>query len=94
MLVPLDGSAQAEQIIPDVAGMATDWGLEPWLLQVVHPFDDESSKRVDASLGHARSRLHDLGVEAKTDIQFASNAGLNIDQQARSLGAALIVMSS
>jgi len=94
LLVPLDGSARSEQILPEVAGVSTDWGLEPWLLQVVHPFDSEMSQHLDTALVGAQTRLRDLGVDAKTDFQFASNAAVAIDQQARGLGAALIMMSS
>ena len=94
LLVPLDGSDRAGQILPEVAGVASDWGLEAWLLQVVHPFDTETSDHVDTAVVDAQARLHDLGVEAKTDFQFASNVALTINHQARSLGAAVIMMSS
>jgi len=94
LLVPLDGSARSEQILPEVAGVATDWGLEPWLLQAVHPFDSEMSQHLDTALTGAQARLRDLGVDAKTDCQFASNAAVAIDQEARGLGASLIMMSS
>ena len=38
--------------------------------------------------------MRDLGVDAKTDFQFASNAAVAVNQQARGLGVALIMMSS
>jgi nucleotide-binding universal stress UspA family protein len=94
MLVPLDGSGRAERILPKVAEVVGEWDLEPWLLQVAHPFDTEVAHDLDHALDRARARLADLGITAKIDFQFASNATVTIDSQARHLGAALIVMSS
>ena len=94
LVVPLDGSGRAERILPRVAEVIGEWDLEPWLVQVAHPFDTEVAHEADHALDRARSRLADLGVPAKIDFQFASNAAGAIDAQARNLGAALIVMSS
>ncbi len=94
LMVPLDGSERAEQILPEVAGLASDWGLDTWLVQIVHPFDNETAQHLDSALTTAQSRLRELGVEAKIDYQFGSNAPASIAEQARLLGAALIVMSS
>lgn len=94
LLVPLDGSEQATHVLPEVAGLATDWGLETWLLQIIHAFDTETAQHLDTALTGAQNRLRDLGVEAKTDYQFSSNAPAAIAEQARLVGTALIVMSS
>lgn len=94
VLVPLDGSGRAERILSKVAEVVDEWDLEPWLLQVAHPFDTEVAHEGDHALERARARLADMGVTAKIDFQFASNAAGSIDAQAKNLGAALIVMSS
>jgi len=94
LVVPLDGSGRAERILPRVAEVAREWDLEPWLVQVAHPFDTEVAHDADHALDRARARLADLGFTAKIDFQFASNAAGAIDAQAKNLGAALIVMSS
>ena len=67
LLVPLDGSEQATHVLPEVAGLATDWGLETWLVQIIHAFDTETAQHLDTVLTSAQNRLRDLGVEAKTD---------------------------
>ncbi len=94
MLVPLDGTERAGQILPEVAGVATDWGLEPWLVQVVHPFNADRTDPVDTAVADACARLRELGVEAKTDFPVASNVPDAINEQARTVGAAVIMMSS
>ena len=94
LLVPLDGSARGREILPDAAGVAVDWNLETSLLQVVHPFDNETTRHLGADLAVAQERMRALGVEAKTDIAFGSNPPQTIAQEARQLGAALIMMSS
>jgi nucleotide-binding universal stress UspA family protein len=94
LLVPLDGSARAEQILPEAAGVAVDWGLETSLLQVVHPFDNVTAQHLGSALTVAADRMRDLGVEAKTDLLFGANPAQTIAHQARELGAALIIMSS
>jgi nucleotide-binding universal stress UspA family protein len=94
LLVPLDGSDRGEQILPEAAGVAVDWNLETSLLQVVHPFDNETAQHLGAALTAAQERMRGLGVETKTDILFATNPAQTISQQARELGAALVIMSS
>ena len=94
VVVPLDGSGRAERILPQVADVVREWNLEPWLVQVAHPFDTEVAHDADHALDRARSRMAELGITAKIDFQFASNAAGAIDSQAKNLGAALIVMSS
>ena len=95
LLVPLDGSARSEQILPEVAGVATDWGLEPWLLQVVHPFYSEMSQHLDTTLVGAQ--------RAAARSRRGRQDGLPVRLQRRrwpstsrpeALGAALIMMSS
>jgi len=94
LLVPLDGSERAERIVDQVATIVEEWDLEPWLLQVAHPFDTEAATNMEHSLDRARRRFEELGVSPKLDFQFSSNAAVAIDGQARNLGASLIVMSS
>jgi nucleotide-binding universal stress UspA family protein len=94
LLVPLDGSESGQQILAEAAGVAVDWNLDTSLLQVVHPFDNETTRHLGAELTRAQERMHDLGVEAKIDIVFGTNPPQTITRQARDLGAALIIMSS
>ncbi len=94
MVVPLDGSERVEQILPQAAGLASDWGLETWLLQVVHPLDTETLAHVDEGLTRARERMVDLGVDAKVETRFSSDVSREICQQAEGVGASVIVMST
>jgi nucleotide-binding universal stress UspA family protein len=94
LLVPLDCSERAERIVTQVAAIVEEWDLEPWLLQVAHPFDTEAATNMEHSLDRARARFEELGVSPKLDFQFSSNAAVAIDGQAKNLGASLIVMSS
>jgi nucleotide-binding universal stress UspA family protein len=94
VLIPLDGSERAERVVPAAARIARDWGLEPWLLQVAHPFDTEVAHNVEHTLDRAQARFEELGVSPKVDFQFSSNAAVAIAGEARTLGASLILMSS
>ncbi len=94
VLVPLDGSDRAGQILPEVAGMAADWGLEPWLLQVSHPYYADKS-------GPATPRWPTPAPACATSASRPRPTSSSpptwpdaINEQAQALGAAAIMMSS
>ena len=94
LIVPLDGSVRAEGIVRQAAAVVEEWGLEPWLVQVAHPFDTEAAANMTHSLDRARAQFEALGVSVKLDFQFSSDAAVAIAGQAGHLDASLIVMSS
>ncbi len=95
LLIPLDGSVEAERsVLPLAAEIARSWNLDPWLIQVAHPFDNAVAEHADHVFDRAEAELRALGVEPRLDFQFASNIALTINGQAQHLGAALIIMAS
>jgi nucleotide-binding universal stress UspA family protein len=93
LLVPVDGSAEDEQILPPVAEIVERSDLQPVLVQVAHPFDVAEGSHAGQALEHTREQLHAMGIDAKAEHRFASNVPLTIDEVARAWGAALIVMA-
>jgi nucleotide-binding universal stress UspA family protein len=94
LVIPLDGSGRAERILPYAAAVARTWGLEPWLVQIAHPFDNAVAEQAQTILLRPRQEMKRLGLEAKTDFQWAANAAASVAGQADTIGAALIVMST
>ncbi len=92
MVIPLDGSGRAERILPFAATISRSWKLDPWLVQVAHPFDNEVAQHAEHALERPRAELKAHGVEAHMDFQWASNAPACICAESRTIGAALIVM--
>jgi nucleotide-binding universal stress UspA family protein len=94
VLVPLDGSEEAEEIIPLVVELAHQLELEPMLLRVIHPLDDEGARHYDTSLDRAVKTFEDAGFHPEVEVIFSSNAPVSIVGYAQSIGASLIAMST
>jgi nucleotide-binding universal stress UspA family protein len=98
IVVPLDGSALAEQILPDVASLALRINATVSLLQVLTP-TTYSQERImqpgfpwweadmaaaDAYLSRAASRLAEEGVAVSKDVVLGENiAGTVLDYAVR-----------
>jgi nucleotide-binding universal stress UspA family protein len=97
LVVGLDGSELAEQILPTVGAWATDLGLTPWLFQVLSP-------RVPLEIGDdvqetgyvhkVANRLADQGVKAEWEIVHDHDAAAAIVRFARAEQPALIGLTT
>ncbi len=94
LVIPLDGSGRAERILPYAAAVSRAWDLDPWLVQIAHPFDNEVAQHAEHVLERPERELRAQGLEPRTDFQWASNVPASIAGQARVIGASLILMSS
>ncbi len=94
LVIPLDGSPRAERILPYAASVSRTWHLEPWLVQVAHPFDNEVAQTAANALDRPARLLRGHGLDVKTAFQWSSAPAACIAAEARSLQAGLILMSS
>jgi nucleotide-binding universal stress UspA family protein len=94
LLVPLDGSEEAEAIIPLAVDVARQLSLEPMLLRVIHPLDDEGARHLDTSLDRAVKTFEDAGFHPEVEVVFSSNTPVSIVGYAQTIGASLIAMST
>ena len=89
ILVPIDGSAEANAALPYAAALATP-GMEIVLLTVVPSADADSAR---ASLETAAQRLRVAGRSVRTEVA-AGDPARSIVDTAADLGAEMIVMAS
>lgn len=108
ILVPLDGSARAERILPHVEEMALNFGAEMILLRVIQPVHpmpapaqveysvklvEEDHKQAERYLKAKRGELREKGIRARTRIVFGQVAS-TITRVAEAEGVDLIAMAS
>jgi len=108
ILVPLDGSARAERILPHVEGIAAKFGAAVTLLQVVEPIVPVSSAEVYTPSGDqlserlSRAKEYLEAIQAKmrlrgipAEVHLVSKAVVDgICETAEALQVDLIAMAS
>lgn len=106
ILIPLDGSSLAECVLPHAVALADAYGSQVVLLRIMEQNQSAASTQTvdpltwqlnkteaDLYLDSVRSRLHEAGVKAQTELQ-EGHAADNIVASAQSHAADLIIMSS
>jgi nucleotide-binding universal stress UspA family protein len=98
MVVALDGSAMAEQILPTVASWATHAGLTPWLFQALPPhvpLEVGGDENLDANYVHnIAARLADQDVKAEWDTAHDRHPAAAIVRSADEHEPALIALTT
>lgn len=92
MLVPLDGSAEAESIGDLVINFANAFALQPALVEVVPAREARLVEHSAASLERVAATLRAAGLDPITEMLVAHNVGDGIVAQAEHVGASLIAM--
>lgn len=105
ILVPLDGSAKAEEILPLVVAFTRAFGAEVVLLRVApeesnqgslkaRPQQTSTRLRLQRSLARASLRLEAEGIQAKVRLEESGSLDARILQGAQRCGADLIATST
>lgn len=100
ILVPLDGSELAENVLAHIEALAPAHGSEVILLQVlpatgVLPATAEEERRAaQESLDRAQERLQAKGIKAHTTIRHGEDAASEITHYAEANEVDLIAMST
>jgi nucleotide-binding universal stress UspA family protein len=94
LVVPLDGSAASEMIVPVAIDIARQLGLAPWLLQVDVPFDEQMAREMDTVFERVASRFRAAALEPRTKLMFATDPGRSIANFAKTIGASMIAMTT
>jgi nucleotide-binding universal stress UspA family protein len=98
MVVGLDGSELAEQILPTVGSWATQLGLTPWLIQVMSPpraLEVGNGRVLDAGYVHyLAAQLRRQGVEAGWDTLHDRDVAKAIVRCAEEHDPAMIALTT
>lgn len=99
MIVGLDGSTLAEQILPTVAAWSTGLDLTPWLFQVLSPrvpleIDDHDDVMETGYVQGIAARLAHQRVKAEWDIAHDRDAAAAITRFARQHEAPLVALTT
>lgn len=69
LLVPLDGSALAEQALPEAGDLAKATGAELWLLQVIQPLDERNQDLLFSDRAEAQAAFTEWQTNAAAYLQ-------------------------
>lgn len=108
IIVPLDGSSAAEQILPEVAALAKVEGSELGLLRVVVPMSslqkaiageaspwwDKDVSAAEAYLFRLAAKLQKEGFRTKTDVVIGDDIAQSIADYAAREGADLVAIAT
>ncbi len=96
LIVPVDGSAFSETVLPLAAALGTDLEARPWVVEVLDPDQARIEDAVESS--HAARLARDLTRQTHHDAQFevlhGTHPGRAIAEFAESIDASLIVAST
>jgi nucleotide-binding universal stress UspA family protein len=93
LLLPLDGSPEANDILASAIALARGWNLDTSVLQVVHPFDNDVADQA-VVVERACATLRAARVHTASDVDCSSDAAAAIAGRARRDTSSLIMMSS
>jgi nucleotide-binding universal stress UspA family protein len=94
LLVPLDGSVEAERVLPLAVTLAEQLELGVWLLRVVHPYDSGAAREIEELLDRPVQQLRAAGLEPHAEVMFSTSPGTCIAEHAETIDASLILMAT
>jgi nucleotide-binding universal stress UspA family protein len=94
LLVPIDGSAESATIADLAIDHAHQFDLEPAVLLVAHPLDDETARHGGETIERAASRCRDAGLATTAEMLVSSSTVVGIVGYAQTIAASMIVMNT
>jgi nucleotide-binding universal stress UspA family protein len=94
LLVPIDGSVESETIADLAVDLARQFDLEPAVLLVAHPLDDETARHGDETIERAAAHYRDAGLATTTSMLVSSSTVVGIVGYAQTIAASMIVMNT